>query len=467
MIMISRIFFGLGITVMFFAKSLFAADLDKAPPKFIYDARNAVFADFSTVRLNLSFDAASGKTTASAIINFTVAQDGMPIFDLIPKPSRVELDGGDVPLANVFLLKDPDRQSTLRAVGVEVSPGQNHVLEIDYQLGEEVSYSDGAVAAGFFMSDLTDREYWEQYAPTNYEYDQYQQTVTVEVTGTDREHDLFVNGVVTDLGFNRWQIQYPSYFTSSSFYFHMAAKGRFAVERSSYAGINGAIPLTVYSGSQSNVSRGMTNLKRYLAELESTYGAFAHASFTAYITDTGGGMEYCGATITSLGALGHETTHSWFARGVMPANGNAGWIDEAIASWRDDGYPRGNGQVGTPRVLGGFSPYKRYTTRDAYSYGAELMADFDAMLASTNFGGLRNMLKDFFGGFKRQTITTPIFQGQMEKALGQNMQQFFDRNVYGKGLITRLPGVGVPEGWDVDWSRHPRPYTREEWLELR
>jgi hypothetical protein len=465
--MILRTGFGIAVIVGCFANNLIAGDLDKAPPKFSYETRNAVFADFSNVQLNLVFDAATGKTAGSATVNFSVAHEGMPIFDLIPKPTRVELDGADVPLGSVFLLKDPDRQSILRAVGVDVSAGQNHVLEIEYQLADEVSYSDGAVAAGFFMSDLTDREYWEQYAPTNYEYDQYQQTVNVEVVGTDRAHELFVNGVVTDLGFNRWQVQYPSYFTSSSFYFHMAAKGRFAVERSTYAGINGVIPLTVYSESQSNVTRGMANLKRYLAELEGTYGAFAHASFTAYITDTGGGMEYCGATITSLGALGHETTHSWFARGVMPANGNAGWIDEAIASWRDDGYPRGNGTVGTPRVLGGFSPYKRYTTRDAYSYGAELMADFDAMLASTRFAGLRNMLKEFFGGFKRQTITTPIFQAQMERALGQNMQQFFDRNVYGKGLLTRLPGVGVPEGWDVDWSSHPRPYTREEWLELR
>lgn len=465
--MISRIFFGQVAIMFFFANSLFASDLDKAPPKFTYETKNVVFSDFSNVRVNFLFDASSGRTTANATINFSVAHEGMPIFDLIPKPTRVELDGVELPLSSVFLLKDPDRQSILRAVGVEVSPGQNHVLEVDYQLTDEVSYSDGAVAAGFFMSDLTDREYWEQYAPTNYEYDQYQQTVFVDITGTDRVHELFVNGVVTDLGFNRWQIEYPSYFTSSSFYFHMAVKGRFEVERSTYAGLNGPIPLTVYSGSQTNVSRGMTNLKRYLAELEATYGAFAHASFTAYITDTGGGMEYCGATITSLGALGHETTHSWFARGVMPANGNAGWIDEAIASWRDDGYPRGNGTVGTPRVLGGFSPYKRYTTRDAYSYGAELMADFDAMLSSTSFGGLRNMLKEFFGGFKRQTITTPLFQSQMERALGQNMQQFFDRNVYGKGLLTRLPGVGVPEGWDVDWSRHPRPYTREEWLELR
>ena len=193
--MISRIGFGFATMVWFSAGVLVAADLDKAPPKFSYGERSAVFADFSNVQLNLVFDAATGKTTGSAVINFSVAHEGMPIFDLIPKPTRVEIDGVDVPLGNVFLLKDPDRQSTLRAVGVEVSPGQSHVLEIDYRLGDEVSYSDGSVAAGFFMSDLTDREYWEQYAPTNYEYDQYQQTLTVEVTGTDRAHELFVNGV--------------------------------------------------------------------------------------------------------------------------------------------------------------------------------------------------------------------------------------------------------------------------------
>jgi hypothetical protein len=446
---------------------LLAGDLDKAPPKFSYSGKTAVFTDFSDVQLSFVFDAAAARTTARALIHFTVAEAGMPVFDLIPRPTSVVLDGVDVPLANVYSLRDPDRQSTLRVVGVPVAAGQQHTLEVQYQLNDEVSYSDDVVAAGFFMSDLTDREYWEQYAPTNYEYDQYQQTVTVEVAGTDRAHELFVNGRVTELGFNRWRIEYPSYFTASSFYFHMASKGRFVVERSTYSGKNGDIPLTVYSRSESNVNRGMSNLKRYLAELEGTYGAFAHESFTAYITDTGGGMEYCGATITSLGALGHETTHSWFARGVMPANGNAGWIDEAIASWRDDGYPRGNGTVGTPRVLAGFSPYKRYTTRDAYSYGASLMADFDALLAKTSFGGLRNMLKEFFADFKRQTITTPIFQAQMEQALGQNMQSFFDRNVYGKGLVNRLPGAGMLEGWDVDWSRHPRPYTRSEWLELR
>ena len=78
-----------------------------------------------------------------------------------------------------------------------------------------------------------------------------------------------------------------------------------------------------------------------MRELEQTYGPYPHEALLIYCTgNISGGMEYAGATMTSLEALGHEITHSWFARGVMPANGNAGWIDEAIARWRDRGYPR-------------------------------------------------------------------------------------------------------------------------------
>ena len=76
---------------------------------------------------------------------------------------------------------------------------------------------------------------------------------------------------------------------------------------------------------------------------------------TIYIAGRGG-MEHCGATITSMSALAHEITHSWFARGVMPANGNAGWIDEGTARWRDRGYPTAKGfSVRQPVNLSNYS----------------------------------------------------------------------------------------------------------------
>jgi hypothetical protein len=442
-----------------------AEDLDKAPPSFAHLGRKAVFADFSHVGLSLSFDALNGKARARAVIEFEVREAGMPVFDMIPSAESVTLDGVAVDRSAVSAVKDPDKQSTVRVLSVDVVPNQKHTLEMVYDLSGKVTFSQGTVSAGFFMSDLSDREYWEQYAPTNFEFDQYAQTLAVEISGTDKRHEIFANGEVEELAMNKWQVSYPSYYSTSSFYFHLVKQGRFNVSRSTYQGLAAEIPLTVYSISQSNVSTGMQRLKEYMAELEGTYGAFAHPSFTAYITDSGGGMEYCGATVTSLWALGHETTHSWFARGVMPANGNAGWIDEAIASWRDDNYPRSNGPSRSPRMLGGFSPYKRFTTQDAYSYGADLISDFDSMVARSSDSGMKGVLRDMFATFKRQTITVQMFQGHMEQALGTSLQAFFDKYIYGRTNSGMVESRNA--GWDVNWSHHPRPFTQEELLKIR
>src|SRR5690606_28199516 len=115
--------------------------------------------------------------------------------------------------------------------------------------------------------------------------------------------------------------------------FHLGETGRFVERSAVYHGLEKEIPVLVYSPRSDLADSGLARALSVLAELEGTYGPYAHAKMVAYITPDGGGMEYCGATMTSLWALEHEFTHSWFARGVMPADGNAGWIDEAIASW--------------------------------------------------------------------------------------------------------------------------------------
>jgi hypothetical protein len=111
----------------------------------------------------------------------------------------------------------------------------------------------------------------------------------------------------------------------------------------------------------SNTFLAIQVARNVMQELEQTFGAYPHETLLVYCTGaSSGGMEYAGAAMTSQAALGHEITHSWFARGVMPANGSAGWIDEAIARWRDLGYPRANVIAPRPLVhLAGFSPYRQ------------------------------------------------------------------------------------------------------------
>ena len=102
-----------------------------------------------------------------------------------------------------------------------------------------------------------------------------------------------------------------------------------------------------------------------------------------YATASGGGMEYCGATMSSMRALGHELFHSYFARGVMPANGNAGWIDEAMAVFRDRGYPSASEPPSGSSVnLGGYSLYRRTTTYSAYTLGADLIGHMNHLFSS-------------------------------------------------------------------------------------
>ena len=77
--------------------------------------------------------------------------------------------------------------------------------------------------------------------------------------------------------------------------------------------------------------------EHYINVLESNFGPFPHDSVTIFAKPGAGrgGMEYAGATATTLGSLRHELNHSYFARSAVPVNGNAGWIDEAIAEWEE------------------------------------------------------------------------------------------------------------------------------------
>src|SRR5690606_31939202 len=116
----------------------------------------------------------------------------------------------------------------------------------------------------------------------------------------------------------------------------------FVVRQKEFQSLDGrSLPVTVYMKKiWSYFSAPSVYLDRaieVLTELESDYGAFPHSGMLIYASPAfQGGMEYAGATITNFKALAHEITHSYFGRGLMPANGNAAWIDEALASWRDD-----------------------------------------------------------------------------------------------------------------------------------
>ena len=140
----------------------------------------------------------------------------------------------------------------------------------------------------------------------------------------------------------------------------------------------------------------MLSAKTILHDLESAFGPFPHGSVTDLARGTRPrAMEYAGAAATHIGALRHELDHSNFARSIMPANGNAGWIDEAIATWGDSGYLPSEKEPENGVNMGARSPYDRTTSRASYRVGSRFLAhpDHDSRERRGPKRGLKSFLR--------------------------------------------------------------------------
>jgi hypothetical protein len=210
------------------------------------------------------------------------------------------------------------------------------------------------------------------------------------------------------------------------------------------------IPFTVYTFIPWSVSKYAAEARRVFAELEADYGPWAHESFIAYGAGFGG-MEHAGATMTSFKALDHEMLHSYFAKGVMPSSGNSGWIDEAIASWRDRGYYT-SPTPGVPANLAGRSIYARNTNSQAYAHGSAFLAYLDYLMQDK--GGLKAFLRGYFQTYQKTLITTDHFINNLEFFSGLELKQLFLDNVF----------TPTPEKGEILEENHYHPAVSEEKL---
>lgn len=443
-----------------------SADFTHAPLPFETDGVHAVPMDIESIDLAWEFRVDARQALGTAVIRFRVAEEGAPFFDLVPDPSLVKLNGTDLDPAVLPTVRDPDGVTYVRVLKEKVAPGTVHTLQISYALrSSEVSFVGDAVRFGSFMDDLEagGRQFWELYAPSNLEFDQFAQSLDLKITGTNRAHELFANGSsIEQPTQNHWKVLFPNTHTTSSVFVQFAEVGRFSVQRFEVQGKEKKVPFTIYSSSAGATASAASKARAVFAELENTYGAYMHPCVIAYITPTGGGMEHAGATVSDYSALDHEMTHFYFARGVMPARGSAGWIDESVASWRDNGYPRGPASPNRASVnLASFAPFRRQTPMASYTEGARLMSEFDGMFAAK--GGLRPVLRSLYGERHGKVIDTPFFQAFLEKALGRSLEGVFSRYVYGRQTVGAQRRETVSQGS----SGHPRPFPRSEWEKLR
>lgn len=399
-----------------------------APKNFKYNNTTAVFVDFKEAVYELNYNVNTQKALVKTTITFESFEEGQPVFDSVNEPTSILLDGKNI---SQTLVKTPDQETSVRVLNEKVTIGI-HTLVVENEFVESLRFTPNGVNSAFWFSDLDDRSFLEAYAVSNFEYDQVKMIFKIS-TNSNFEHKIYTNGKLTKLEKNAFQIEFPEYFTSSSLYYHLAPIGRYKEIIGDYKSIDGRIiPFIAYNSDDASM---LVTVKekalKVLAELENDYGAFPHDSVTIFNAGAGG-MEYCGATMTELRALGHELTHSYFARGIMPANGNAGWIDESLASWRDKGYLSNSMMTGTSQMAS-HGEYRRLTDRMAYSHGANFMAYLNNKFSDK--GGL----KPFLFELRKNKIFNPLLTEEFIKLMnafyGRDVTADFSRYAYGRNLV--------------------------------
>ena len=438
------------------------ADFSQAPPNFSHQSKTMVWVDFLAANYEIVFHADRAKSEVITTIEFEQTTAGHPLFDSVNELESAKINGVAV---NQYLIQDPDGVTEVRYIDKFLAPGI-YTLTLTSSLEHGVSFNTNrkrweSVTAGFFIRDLTDRKLLERYLPTNFEYDNYSMAIDVKVTGTKRWHSLFANGDIEKITENHYRVKFPEYYVSSSVFFHLAPINKYVRWYLTYPSIDGRdLPVTIYSNFRFFNKKLKKKAWRVLKELEADYGPWPHNQLIIYGTGLRGGMEYAGATETSLVSLGHELQHAYFAKGIHPANGNSGWLDEAIASWRDKGHQTLERPFYDSANLGAQSVYTRKTDRRSYEYGRSFMAYLDYKIKNASPHGLKDFLRYFVEKRMHSSVTTHTFQNDLEEFMGTDLDQDFNQYIFGPDLESKSKSKLLNEN-----PHHPR-MTQEDLRQL-
>ena len=436
------------------------ASLEHAPRSFKHNNKKAVFIDFQNAQYNITYDTKNNQAWSESVIKFYMPEVGYPLFDSVTPPSHLKLNQTNT---SQILIRTPGEASWMRMVQTKTIIGY-HTLTLRTQIKKGTFFQTnqkdwGRVSSGFFIRDLKDRMFLEKYLPTNYEYDQYKMDFDIKVIGTKRWHSLFSNGDITKISENHYKVSMPKWYTASSVYFHLVPINKFVRWYLTYPSIDGRnIPVTIYSNYRFYNYYVKKKAWKVLKELENDYGPYPHDKLTIYGTGIKGGMEHAGATETSIVSLGHELQHMYFAKCIHPADGNTGWLDEAIASWRDKGHQSSELPFYKSINLAAHNSYNRKTDSNSYKYGRSFMAYINHQLIEAGHPGLKDFLRVYFEKRKYTSITTEDFKSDLEEYAQMSFGEDFHQYIYG--------GMGTKENISLQAEENPHhPEITEEELD--
>jgi hypothetical protein len=140
------------------------------------------------------------------------------------------------------------------------------------------------------------------------------------------------------------------------------------------------VRIMAYIGGAS-IDMAFAMLELWLPELETNLGPFPMPrGLSIFLVSggvtRGGGMEYYGGTITTLGALNHEVFHMYFGCSTVNKTFRDSWMDEAINEWYENSADPEYSPIPEnymSNIVSGRSPIAVGFDRRAYTKGARIM----------------------------------------------------------------------------------------------
>lgn len=291
-------------------------------------------------RIDAAYDLypAEGRIQSQAGVTFRMrAGQSRPIFHFEPArgtPDSValRLDGETLDLARPgdarLITFNGSGQVSLELLR-DLAPGVVHRLEAAYTL----RFSDGAGRFYATVNDLAGVGNEAAMPLLNTPHELARHTLAFRVHAG--EPYVFVGSGLVSASragdVQQWTLDSEREVASYTMMFHLAPARAYTVEERRLQGVDVRVLAAVGGVSAADA---FAQLDPWLAELQTALGPFPMPrGLSIVLTQTGGGMEYFGATTTSLRALRHEVFHMYFGCSTVARTYRDSWWDEAINMW--------------------------------------------------------------------------------------------------------------------------------------
>lgn len=301
---------------------------------------DAVFrVDIETIEARFDLFPSEGRARAQAAVTFRMRPgQTRPIFHFTPARTAgdmaLRLDGEALDLDDTsdarFLAFERTGQSCLE-LQRDVPAGASRRLEASWSF----ALTDSGRRVFSDVNDIAGRGNESWFPTLNTPHELARHVLVFRVHG-GAPYLAIGSGLLTPrpaADAQEWLLDSEREVASYTVMFHLAPASSHTLSERRVSGVD--VRVLAPTGGVS-AEQAFATLTPWLPELEQALGPFPMPrGLSVVLTQSGGGMEYYGATTTSLSALRHEVFHMYYGCSTIARSYRDSWWDEAINMWYD------------------------------------------------------------------------------------------------------------------------------------